>query len=152
MQRSVGILATLVAGVFVSTLAVAGDTKGGRHPGTSASTTGGYVGEHEMTGTVTDVDKDEGRVSLDAEGQKLDLHFPPSALRNVNKGDRVSVRMSIREGGMGGTSGATSMRGTDQPDNRGRLGTGAGEYGGTSGQGTGPGVQTYGGTSGANPR
>jgi hypothetical protein len=113
MRRSVGILSTALAGVFAAAMAIAAEPSPHGEQ-TGASTGKGYVGEHEMTGTVTDVDKDEGRVSIDSEGHKLDLHFPPSALQSLQKGDRVSIRLAIREAGIGsGTSmpgHGTSMR------------------------------------------
>ena len=55
-----------------------------------------YTGRHTMTGEVTSIDSSKGRVTLKTAEGDLDLHFPPAALSNVHKGDRVTVEMAIR--------------------------------------------------------
>lgn len=87
--------------------------QGGAHGGPglkAAEAAGASAGvQHEMTGTVTDVDRSRGTVSLTAEGKALTLHFPQTALRDLDKGDRVTVSLGIRQAG-GGT--ASSPRGS----------------------------------------
>ena len=82
MRRAVGILSFAVA-----TLAFA-------------------AGEHVMTGRITSIDKDKGRVTVEAQGEELDLHFPTAALQNLRKGDQVTVSLGISPAGeTSGTSG-----------------------------------------------
>jgi hypothetical protein len=80
-----------------------------------------------MTGRITDIDKDKGRVTVDAQGEELDLHFPKTALQNMNKGDQVTVSLGIKPAtgtSRGGTSGTSGTRrpsgpaGSDYPATR----------------------------------
>jgi hypothetical protein len=64
------------------------------------------AGEHVMTGRITSIDKDKGRVTVEAQGEELDLHFPAAALQNLSKGDQVTVSLGISPAGeTSGTSG-----------------------------------------------
>jgi VCBS repeat-containing protein len=110
MKRAVGILSIAVVSVFLVAGARADNRYGSAErkatSGTSASNAG-FVGQHMMTGTIKDIDRDEGTVSLEAEGgQDLALHFPKIALQNLSKGDRVTVQMAIKkvDGSRSGTS------------------------------------------------
>src|SRR4029077_19267865 len=108
MRRAVGILTIAVVPVFVAALALAADPYGssgtsathrqetGATSGTSGTHATGFMGEHTMTGRITEIDKDKGRVTVDSEGEELDLHFPKSALQNMNKGDQVTVSLAIK--------------------------------------------------------
>jgi hypothetical protein len=49
-----------------------------------------------MTGEVIDVDTSRGRLQVRAPEGDLDLRFPPAALSNVRKGDRVTVDLGLR--------------------------------------------------------
>jgi hypothetical protein len=71
MKRAVGILSSALVPVFLAGLAFAADPY--EHHGKSAGATG-FMGEHTMTGRITDLDRDTGRVKVNAEGQELDLH------------------------------------------------------------------------------
>ena len=137
MRRAVGFLSTAIVPVFVATMAFAGDPYGserGTSHGQAGATSGtsGAMGEHSMTGKITDIDKEKGRVKVDAQGEKLDLHFPQSALRNLNEGDQVTVTLAIKpasgtSGTRGGTSGSgTSGYGTGMPGSRGSEPSGGG--------------------------
>ncbi len=117
MRRSVGFLSIAVAAMFTAAMAFAGDPYGagtgsereqGRSLGESATSgTSSYLGEHSMTGKITGIDKEKGRVKIDAQGETLDLHFPQSALRNLNQGDQVTVMLGIRPAAGSGTSGTS---------------------------------------------
>src|SRR5262245_4667505 len=97
MRRAVGFLSTVIVPVFVATMAFAADPYGSEpgagsergsghsHEQGATSGTSSYMGEHTMTGRITDIDKEKGRVKVDAQGEKLDLRFPQSALRNLNE-------------------------------------------------------------------
>jgi hypothetical protein len=119
MRRAVGILSTATTCVFVATLAFAADPQAGGSMHEQGSTSGmrgtsdaGFVGEHTMTGKITDIDKEKGRVTVDTEGESLDLHFPKNALENLKKGDEVTVSLAIKPAagsGKGATSGTSGM-------------------------------------------
>jgi hypothetical protein len=136
MKRAVGFLSIAGLVVCLAGAASADDRYGssGEH-GTPGATSGtaagsssaGFMGQHMMTGTVKDVDKDDGKVSIEAEGKNLELHFPQTALQNLNKGDRVTVQLAIRKatGGTGSTtSGAPSGAGAGTSGSRGETGGG----------------------------
>jgi len=122
MRRAVGILSIAIVPVFAAAMAFAADPYGsggttgshghetGATSGTSGTSGAGFMGEHTLTGRITAIDKDKGRVTVDAQGETLDLHFPKTALQNMNKGDQVTVSLAIRPaGGMHGTSGTSGM-------------------------------------------
>lgn len=54
-------------------------------------------GLHTMDGEVTSIDKRSGKITIktDAAGS-LDLHFPPAVLEGVNKGDRITVQLAMK--------------------------------------------------------
>ena len=149
MRRS-GLLSVALAGALAAGVAMAADPgasegrmgaqgqpgyDGGGARAGAATRTAGFAGQHQMTGTVTDIDKSAGRVTLNAEGQQLQLHFPQQALQRIDRGDRVTVSLGIRQasGGGPGTTGAPgsgAVRGTGG-------GSGApGDPGGGHGSGT----------------
>jgi hyperosmotically inducible protein len=70
---------------------------GTRDTGTPAASpaTMGYIGRHTMTGEVMDVDTD-GRVKIRTAEGNLHLHFPPDAVKNVKRGDRITVELALR--------------------------------------------------------
>jgi len=90
----------------------AGDTKA-ISPAASPSMSGGgdFVARHTMTGEVTRVDQKNGRLTLKTAEGNLDLHFPPSALSSVKKGDRVSVELAMKPEGAPSASGAGDKSG-----------------------------------------
>ena len=61
----------------------------------SRGATEGDLGEHQVTGRVTSIDKTQGKVSIDAKGKDLQLLFPPSALEKLDRGDEVTVTLSL---------------------------------------------------------
>jgi hypothetical protein len=68
--------------------------------------------QHQVEGEVTQIDKKKGTVTLRAEdGRTMNLHFPAAALQDIDKGDRVTVEMSIREAG----APAAAPGATDRP-------------------------------------
>jgi hyperosmotically inducible periplasmic protein len=98
-------LARLTAGVksVVNELTVEGRAAGAtdeRAPATAApaaSPATGFIGRHTMTGEVTDIDAATGKVELRTSEGELHLHFPPSSLQNVRRGDRLTVELAVRE-------------------------------------------------------
>jgi len=90
MKRHGNIALTAAAALLAATVASAASH-------TSQRRTHAFAGRHEMTGTVTRVDRTTGKIQVEADGQKLDLHFPRSALTHIEPGDQVAVELAIRE-------------------------------------------------------
>jgi hypothetical protein len=100
---------TAVALMFGAAPALAGEGKtaagGSDQYKTAAPKTegaGDFTGRHTMEGEVTRVDQSKGIMSLRTAEGTMDLHFPPSALANIKKGDRVAVELALKPAG--GTS------------------------------------------------
>ncbi len=55
----------------------------------------GGLGQHQMTGTVSKVDQEKGWLYVKTAEATLQLHFPPTALQNVKKGERINVEMAF---------------------------------------------------------
>jgi hypothetical protein len=138
VRRAVGIFSIAIAPLFAGALAFADDRPGER--GGAAGMAGkmagmaGYHGQHSMTGRITSIDQQEGKVSIESQGKSMDLHFPPSALQGLNKGDEVTVQLAIKQGA-GTTSGMGS--GTRGAGERGTTGSGAEPSAPPEGGGTG---------------
>jgi len=61
----------------------------------SAAVASGGV-HHLVTGEVTDVDRNSGKVSIKAsDGSKVQVMLPPLAVATTNKGDRASIDVTI---------------------------------------------------------
>lgn len=56
------------------------------------------TGHHRMDGEVTKVDAKKGWVDVKTPEGRMKLHFPPAALENVKKGDRVTVELGMTAG------------------------------------------------------
>jgi hypothetical protein len=124
MRRAVGILSTAIVPLFVTSVAFAAEDMPGAgyrgpaetpgiYSGTAGTAAGRVMGtgEHTMTGRITDIDKDEGQVSVESQGKEMKLHFPKSALENLSQGDQVTVELAIRPaGGAGSRSGTSGTR------------------------------------------
>jgi hypothetical protein len=63
-----------------------------------------HQGEHSMSGTVTAIDPQTGKLSLNTGVGELDLHFPPQALKDVKEGDQLTVYLGFSKGGAAGGS------------------------------------------------
>jgi hypothetical protein len=138
VKRAVGILSIAIVPLFAGVMAFADDRPGER--GSAAGMAGkmaGYHGQHSMTGRITSIDHQDGRVSIESQGKQMELHFPPSALQGFNKGDEVTVQLALKPGAGGGTT----------------SGMGAGTHGsGTTGSGAPPEGGGTGTRSGATSR
>jgi hypothetical protein len=55
-----------------------------------------FTGRHTMEGEVTRIDSTKGIVSVKTAEGTMDLHFPPSALANIKKGDRIAVELALK--------------------------------------------------------
>jgi hypothetical protein len=127
MKQWISALAVFVGtAMLAATVYAAGDTSSpgtggttgtgssGSHA-TGAMSTGGEMGRHSMEGEVTKVDPKKGHMTLKTAEGNLNLHFPPSALENVKKGDHVTVDLGLRTSGSAstGTSGSAASPKTD---------------------------------------
>jgi hypothetical protein len=56
------------------------------------------TGQHTMDGEVTKVDAKKGWMDVKTPEGRMKLHFPPAALENVKKGDRVTVEIGMTAG------------------------------------------------------
>jgi len=64
-------------------------------PPANPSVAGGVV-HHVVTGEITDVDRNSGKVDIRAsDGSKVQLILPPLAVATTNKGDRASIDVTI---------------------------------------------------------
>ncbi|HEY8514734.1 MAG TPA: hypothetical protein VIS07_04370 [Candidatus Binatia bacterium] len=83
----------------------------------TAGGTEGFTGLHQMSGTVTQIDKTTGALAMQSDaGQQIRVHFPPTALQSVEQGDRITVQLALKPApdGAAGTDGANERRtGTD---------------------------------------
>ena len=66
--------------------------------GTTAGTTE-TMGKHSMQGEVTSVDAKKGWVHLKTPEGTMIVHFPPTALQNVQKGDTMTVTLALKDEG-----------------------------------------------------
>src|SRR5262245_11055793 len=64
-------------------------------PPDTPSVAGGVV-RHVVTGEITDVDRNSGRVDIRAsDGSKVQVILPPLAVATTTKGDRASIDVTI---------------------------------------------------------
>jgi len=57
------------------------------------------AGQHEMQGEITKVDAKNGWVHVKTSEGTMIVHFPPSELQDLQKGDTVSVRLALKDNG-----------------------------------------------------
>jgi hypothetical protein len=53
------------------------------------------VGMHEMSVVVKAIDLKTGLVDVDAGGMALKVHFPPSTLKEVKTGDKITLHLGF---------------------------------------------------------
>lgn len=52
-------------------------------------------GEHDMTGTVSKIDKKKGTLVLKTGAGDLHLHFPPDTVKDLKDGDKITVHLGF---------------------------------------------------------
>jgi hypothetical protein len=57
------------------------------------------AGQHEMEGQVTRVDAKKGWVHVKTSEGTMIVHFPPSDLQDLRKGDTVTVYLALKDNG-----------------------------------------------------
>lgn len=63
-------------------------------PAARDSTTGD-LGEHQVTGTVRELESSSGTLVVDVKGKEVRVLFPGSALAKLEKGDQVTVTVGV---------------------------------------------------------
>jgi hypothetical protein len=92
-------LAGVTAGMLLAGLAVAQSPSTSSQASTHKAADITMSGRHTMTGEVTSVAPDKGRVFIKTPEGRMLLHFPPSALQNVKKGDQLTVELALKDNG-----------------------------------------------------
>jgi osmotically-inducible protein OsmY len=83
------------------------------------SDSGGPTDGHRLTGRVSDLDRQKGRISLKTDAGTVQISAPPSALREVQRGDRVTVQ--IGEPGAQPAASPAGDAGDEESSGRGRT-------------------------------
>lgn len=65
---------------------------------TGMSMTGGMMGTHQMAGTVTKINHKTGKVTVNTEAGKMDVHFPSGDIQDLKKGDTINVHLGYTRG------------------------------------------------------
>lgn len=106
-----------VASLLIAGLAGAQDAPSDRLPGNDATlrdtpavnsalppplpaskgSTEGDLGEHQVTGTVRELDASNGTLVVDVKGKELRVLFPGSALARLARGDQVTVTVAVHK-------------------------------------------------------
>jgi hypothetical protein len=60
---------------------------------------GDMMGRHSIEGEVTSVDAKKGWVHLKTSEGTMIVHFPPSTLEHVKKGDTMTVNLALKDNG-----------------------------------------------------
>jgi len=63
------------------------------HETTGQTSVASMSGLHEMPATVTSVDHNSGIVEVDSGKMKLKVHFPPSTIADLKKGDKIKLQL-----------------------------------------------------------
>ena len=92
-------LAGTTAGVLLAGLAVARSPSTPPQPSAQPASAAALMGRHTMTGEVTSVAPDKGRLFIKTPEGWMLLHFPTTALQNVKKGDSVTVELALKDNG-----------------------------------------------------
>jgi len=92
-------LAGTTAGLLLVGLAVAQNPATPPPQPSVAQPDSAMRGRHTMTGEVTSVAPDKGRLFVKTPEGRMLLHFPSTALQNVKKGDRVTVELALKDTG-----------------------------------------------------
>jgi hypothetical protein len=57
------------------------------------------VGRHSVEGEVTRVDAKKGWVHVKTSDGTMIVHFPPTDLQTLKKGDRITVSLALKDNG-----------------------------------------------------
>lgn len=97
------IAAMFITGLTLSGTAYSGEKEGMKHEGKESMEYEGKEkhkrmhGMHKMSGTITQIDKEKGTLTLDSKPVALELHFPPDSIKDLNEGDEISVKLGFEK-------------------------------------------------------
>jgi len=111
LVAALGTAPTFAGGPTKASDTKANDTKASSPSASPSMSAGDFVARHTMTGEVTRIDAKKGTMTLKTAEGNLDLHFPPSALSAVKKGDRVTVELAMKPEGGPAASGPSEKTG-----------------------------------------
>lgn len=103
------IAALFVTGLFVSGAAYSGEKEGMKHEGMEGKEGMEYEGKekhkemhgaHKMSGTIREIDKETGTLTLDSKPAQLKLHFPPDSIKDLKEGDEITVKLGFKKSEM----------------------------------------------------
>jgi hypothetical protein len=57
------------------------------------------MGKHSMEGEVTKVDAKKGWMHVKTSEGTMIVHFPPTELQDVHKGDTITVHLALKDNG-----------------------------------------------------
>ena len=90
MSRARGLLAGVVTAVLLASSAGLASAQ---------SPADQMVGRHSVDGQVTRVDAKKGWVHVKTSDGTMIVHFPPSDLQTMKKGDRITVSLALKDNG-----------------------------------------------------
>ncbi len=93
----------LVAAALAATVAASGQAADQPKPGAASGATAGaaasmMMGEHSMTGTIKSIDHKSGVLKVDTKPHEMELHFPPDSIKDLKKGDKITVHLGFEKG------------------------------------------------------
>ena len=63
--------------------------------GESMQHNGAEMGKHAMSGTITHIDHKTGFITVRTDLGKLHVHYPPSTIKALKKGEKITVHLSF---------------------------------------------------------
>ena len=84
----------LLAGAITAALLVSGSSVA-----LSQTPADKMVGRHSVEGEVTKVDAKKGWVHVKTSDGTMIVHFPPTDLQTLKKGDRITVSLALKDNG-----------------------------------------------------
>jgi hypothetical protein len=89
----------IVPGLFALSLLAGGAAEAQTTTAPKADSMSAASGQHSISGEVTKVDANKGWIDVKTDAGSMKLHFPPTALQNVKKGDQVTVDIAMTKTG-----------------------------------------------------
>jgi len=96
-----------------SGVTVPGPGAQGAGAGQGAAAGMNFKAEHNMTGTITKIDKDKDMVSLKTDEGTLMVHLP-GAGQDLKEGDKITVHLGYMKGGAEGSAGQGTEKGSSE--------------------------------------
>ena len=84
----------LLAGAIMAALLASGSG-----PAAAQAPADKMMGRHSVEGEVTKVDAKKGWVHVKTSDGTMIVHFPPTDLQTLKKGDRITVSLALKDNG-----------------------------------------------------